>query len=146
MPQSSLLRGKIEANKGDEREVKSPNTHRRTGFTLLEVMIALAMLAIALVTAFQSQSQSVSMAAESRFETTAPLLAQSKMAEIEAMKMTEVVASEGNFGDTFPDYTWRIEVNDTEFEALKKIEAQVTSHALKSHNTYRLVLYRFVVE
>ena len=116
------------------------------GFTLLEVMIALAMLAIALVTAFQSQSQSISMASESRFATTAPLLAQGKMAEIEAVKLSEVTASEGDFGDAFPDYKWRIEVSDTEFEALKKIEVQVASTALKSRNTYRLVLYRFVVE
>ena len=119
---------------------------RHSGFTLLEVMIAMAMLAIVLVTAFQSQSQSISMASESRFETTAPLLAQSKMAEIEAMKMSDVNAGEGDFGEKFPDYAWRVEVSDTEFEALKKIEVQVTSSALKSRNTYRLVLYRFVVE
>ena len=119
---------------------------RHSGFTLLEVMIAMAMLAIVLVTAFQSQSQSISMASESRFETTAPLLAQSKMAEIEAMKMSDVNAGEGDFGEKFPDYAWRVEVNDTEFKALKKIEVQVTSSALKSRNSYRLVLYRFVVE
>ncbi|MCX5851767.1 MAG: type II secretion system minor pseudopilin GspI [Deltaproteobacteria bacterium] len=127
-----------------------PGSHvqnsRAPGFTLLEVMIAMAMLAITLVTAFQSQSQSISMASESRFETTAPLLAQSKMAEIEAMKMSDVNAGEGDFGEKFPDYTWRVEVNDTEFEALKKIEVKVTSSALKSRNAYRLVLYRFVME
>ena len=119
---------------------------RHSGFTLLEVMIAMAMLAIVLVTAFQSQSQSISMASESRFETTAPLLAQSKMAEIETMKMSDVNAGEGDFGEKFPNYAWRVEVSDTEFEALKKIEVQVTSSALKSRNSYRLVLYRFVVE
>ena len=50
----------------------------------MEVMLAMAILAIALVSVFQSQSQSISMAADSRFLTTAALLAQSKMAEVEA--------------------------------------------------------------
>ncbi len=41
------------------------------GFTLLEVMIAMAILAISLVAVYQSQSQSLSMASDSRFLTTA---------------------------------------------------------------------------
>ena len=116
----------------------------RSGFTLLEVMIAMAMLAIALVAAFQLQSQSVSMASEARFDTTAPFLAQGKMAEIEALKMNDITAGEGDFGDAFPGYTWRVELTDTEFEFLKKIEVQVATSAMKSRNTYKLVLYRFV--
>ena len=42
----------------------------RQGFTLLEVMIAMAILAIVLVTVFHSQSQSIAMANESRAMTT----------------------------------------------------------------------------
>ena len=53
------------------------DAHRRGGFTLLEVMIAMAILAITLVAVYQSQSQSISMAGNSRFLTTASLLAQS---------------------------------------------------------------------
>ena len=41
------------------------------GFTLMEVMIAMAILAITLVTVYQSQSQSISMASNARFLTTA---------------------------------------------------------------------------
>ena len=50
------------------------------GFTLLEVMVAISILAIALVAVFGSQSQSLSLANEAKFNTTAPFLAQSKMA------------------------------------------------------------------
>ena len=57
---------------------------KKAGFTLLEVMVAMSILAMALVAVFHMQSQSISMAGESRFLTTASLLAQSKMAEIEA--------------------------------------------------------------
>jgi general secretion pathway protein I len=49
------------------------------GFTLLEVMVAIALIAIALTAVLGSQSQSVSLAGEARFNTTATLLAQSKI-------------------------------------------------------------------
>jgi len=50
----------------------------------MEIMVAMAILAIALVSIFQLQSQSISMATDSRFMTTAALLAQSKMADVES--------------------------------------------------------------
>ncbi len=113
------------------------------GFTLMEVMIAMAILAIALVTIFQSQSQSISMTGNSRFLTTASLLAQGKMAEIEMMNMGNVKTDSGDFGDGFPDYTWRVEVKDTEFEMVKKIELTVVNNRLALNNKYLLELYRF---
>ena len=115
------------------------------GFTLLEVMIAMAILAITLVVVFQSQSQSISMAGRARFETTASLLAQSKMAEIEAADPENVVSDSGDFGDDFPDYSWRVDVTETEIELLKKIEVQVVNERMTSNNSYRLALYRFVI-
>ena len=60
-------------------------SRENSGFTLLEVMIAMAIIAIALVAVFGSQSQSLSLANEAKFSTTAALLAQSKMAEIETL-------------------------------------------------------------
>ena len=70
---------------------------RNHGFTLLEVMIAMAILAIALVAVYQSQSQSISMAGDSRFLTTASLLAQARMAEIDAADPREVGFGERRF-------------------------------------------------
>ena len=111
------------------------------GFTLLEVMIAMAILAIALAAVFSSQSQSISMTADSRFATTAALLAQSKMVEYEAGTLREAVSASGEFGSDFPDYAWRVEVKDTNRDLLKKIEVTVTNRRLASNNTYRLTLY-----
>ena len=114
------------------------------GFTLLEVMIAMAILAISLVAAFQSQSQSVSMAGRTRFLTTASLLAQGKMAELEATDSKEIGSSSGSFSDDFPDYFWRVELTDTAFRYLKKIDVIVTNNKLTANNAYQLELYRFV--
>jgi general secretion pathway protein I len=121
-----------------------PNTKDQNirGFTLLEVMIAMAILAITLVVVFQSQSQSISMAGRARFETTASLLAQSKMAEIEATDPENVVSDSGDFDDEFPDYSWRVDVTETEIEVLKKIEVKVVNEIMTSNNSFRLVLFR----
>jgi general secretion pathway protein I len=116
------------------------------GFTLLEVMIAMAILAIALVAIYQSQSQSISMAGDSRFLTTASLLAQGRMAEIDAADPREVVSGRGDFGEAFPDYTWQVDVGDVEeINLLKRIALTVTNSRMTTRNTYRLVLYRVVL-
>lgn len=116
--------------------------HSAKGFTLMEVMIAMAILAIALVTIFQSQSQSISMTGHSRFLTTASLLAQARMAEIEVLDMRDVRTDSGDFGDGFPDYAWRVEVRGTDFAIVKKIELTVTNKRLTLNNQYLLELYR----
>jgi general secretion pathway protein I len=120
------------------------------GFTLLEVMIALSVISIALMALLGSQSQGLSLASESRFNTTASLLAQGKMADIEAVGDQRDLASDsGNFGDEFPDYAWEVSVNDVSFEGagkisdrLKRIDLEVFSIS-ETRYRYRLRLYRF---
>jgi general secretion pathway protein I len=86
------------------------------GFTLLEVMIAISLLAISLTTLFGSQSQSVSLGSITKFNTQAPLLAQLKLTEFS--RTPESPASDsGDFGDEFPGYKWKIETEDANLEA-----------------------------
>ena len=116
------------------------------GFTLLEVMIAVAILAITLVTVYQSQSQSISMVSSSRFLTTVSFLAQARMAQIDAADPREVVSAKGNFGEEFSDYVWQVEVGDVkEMPLLKRIALTVTNNRMTTYNTYRLVLYKVVL-
>jgi len=128
----------IEGRKGLKVKANSSS-----GFTLLEVMIAMAILAIALVAVFQSQSQSISMAGQARFATTASLLAQSKMAEVEMMKPADINADSGEFGNDFHDYSWKVDVTETQVENVKKIEVTVINKRMTTNNSYRLVLYRY---
>jgi general secretion pathway protein I len=83
-----------------------------SGFTLLEVMMAIALMAIALTAVFGSQSQSLLVAGDAKFNTTAPFLAQSKMAEIEAEGGEDLTSGSGDFGEDFPGYLWELEVAD----------------------------------
>ena len=114
----------------------------KTGFTLLEVMIAMAILAIALVAVFQLQSQSISMSSESRFMTTASLLAQSKMADIEAGASLVNLSQKGDFTPDHPEYGWTIQVTDTQIARLKRIEVNVFHQALIRGGAYQLVFYK----
>jgi general secretion pathway protein I len=119
------------------------------GFTLLEVMVAMAIIAIALTAVLGSQSQSVSLASEAKFNTTAPLLAQSKIAEIEVAEQDDLAGGSGDFGEDFPGYTWELSVEDIVFEEpenvsdlLKRIDLKV-SWGEEELYQYRLRLYRF---
>jgi len=124
--------------------------HFQCGFTLLEVMIAIAIIAIALVAVFGSQSQSLSLANEAKFNTTAALLAQSKMAEIETLDPKDLVSGSGDFGEGFPDYHWEVAVSDIAFagaeEVLDHLKQIDLSLSYGEHGQYQYVLrlYRFV--
>jgi general secretion pathway protein I len=80
-------------------------------FTLLEVLVAMVILAVTLTTLFKSQSQSLSMAAEAKFNTSASLLAGLKIAELES-GYVDLVDAEGEFGQEFPGYAWKVEVHE----------------------------------
>ena len=116
--------------------------NKANGFTLMEVMIAMAVLAIALVAVFQLQSQSISMSTDSRFMTTAALLAQSKMVEVEAGSTLTNHKEDGDFGPDYPQYTWYLEVGDTQLSQFKKIEVTVINKVFIKGGTYKLVLYK----
>jgi len=112
------------------------------GFTLLEVMIAMSILAVGLVAVFQMQSQSVSLASESRFRTTAAFLAQSKMAEIETASRLENRAQSGDFAPDYPEYGWQLSVMDTQMAGLKRIEVGVFNKLYPGAGSYQLIFYR----
>ena len=116
----------------------------RQGFTLLEVMIAMAILAIVLVTVFHSQSQSIAMANESRAMTTLALLAQSRMAEVEGQQNLSTGQTNGKFGDDFPNYTWTASITQPQGLGsgfLRKIEVTVV-HDYYLKRPYKVILYR----
>lgn len=91
---------------------------QKSGFTLLEVLIAIAIIAIALTSLFSSQSSSLSLAIEAKFNTTASLLSREIIAGYES-GIQPVTDDEGNFGDDYPGYSWKTEVEEASFEQLE---------------------------
>jgi general secretion pathway protein I len=99
------------------------------GFTLLEVMIAVSIVAIVLLAVYRVHSQTLLMNHAASFYTIAPLLAQEKLAELEMKPPEELADESGDFGDEYPGYAWEViistvesEVLDTEAENLKRID------------------------
>jgi len=120
------------------------------GFTLLEVMVALGIMAIVLVSVYRLQSQTLAMSMESRFHTQAVLLARSALARLEHSKEREMISGEGDFGREYPGYRWKITVTDAPSEVLgrelsadmKRIDVEVTLN--NGEYSYGFRTYRFI--
>jgi general secretion pathway protein I len=119
------------------------------GFTLLEVIVAMAIMATVLVSVYRLYSQSLSMTMVSRFYIQAPQLAQQKLAELETASFKNTVQDSGDFGENFPGYTWQVAVEGIDSEMLgevsqdlKRIDLTVAYH--QNEFTYQVRTYRFV--
>ncbi|PIE60510.1 MAG: hypothetical protein CSA31_01670 [Desulfobulbus propionicus] len=86
------------------------------GFTLLEVLIAVAVLSLATVTLLGAQSQSIPILSEARFLTTASMLAQEKLSELEFIPFSEIDNDSGDFGEDFASFTWAVTVSPLDEE------------------------------
>lgn len=121
---------------------------RSKGFTLLEVMISVSIIAIALVVLFGSQSRSLTIATEAQFNILAPTLAAMKLAELESGTLP-MENDDGDFGEEFPGYTWTVEAEDALFNRpeglvdlarpLRKIDLVVSWS--ESNYSYQLIYY-----
>jgi general secretion pathway protein I len=154
--QSPDSRGKGSGTKGqrpvtsDQRPATSyqpPVT--RDGFTLLEVMVAMAIMAIVLVSVYRMQSQTLAMNTATRFYTLAPMLAQSKLAQLETGASEIIAGDSGDFGDKFPGYSWNVSTEEVTIAALgevandfKRIDLSVSFNGneyVYNVRTYRLM-------
>jgi hypothetical protein len=94
-------------------------------------------------------SQTLLMNLSTRFYTTAPLLAQRQLTEIELDTSSDVTDGAGDFGDEYIGYQWKISVNDAEAtepntaaEDLKRIDITVSFN--RDELVYQLRTYRYI--
>jgi prepilin-type N-terminal cleavage/methylation domain-containing protein len=123
----------------------------KQGFTFIEVLMAISILAILLVGIHKLQSQMVSMSQTTQFSTLAPLLAQSQMAEMERRHFKDIQKDSGDFGSAYPGYAWSLSMETLESEILKKLahpmnKIEVSVSFNKGERTYRLRTYHVVPE
>ena len=120
---------------------------RLAGFTLLEIMASVSIIAIVFISVFKMHTQTVSMSGRVRFNAIAPLLAQGKLADYELTSKEDLSDDSGDFGEKHPGYRWRISISDVESdmledtaEDLKRIDVFV-SYA--QEDSFQLRTYRF---
>ena len=128
----------------------SPRNDRTRGFTLMEVLVALAVLAIALTSIYKMQGRTIMMSSKARFLTIAPLLARSKLAEIESSEFKDISNDSGVFGEAYPDYTWTLSVEALPTELitddhyhLVRINVQISQG---DEENFQLHTYRFFTD
>jgi type II secretion system protein I len=108
-----------------KKETVFLHRHDTCGFTLLEVMVTVAILAIALVAILKANFQSLEALAESREATTATLLAANKLEEVEAVGVDRWTEFQGDFGEEHTDLSWRVESDQTTVPGLVRVVVTV---------------------
>ncbi|MGD9972323.1 MAG: prepilin-type N-terminal cleavage/methylation domain-containing protein [Desulfatirhabdiaceae bacterium] len=98
-------------------------SERHAGFTLLEILIALSVLAIALTAIWKLHAQTLSMHETIRFHTLAPFLAQQKLAELEMQPELNQISHQGDFGPDYPAYLWKLTVDPVQSGEWKKLNS-----------------------
>ena len=96
------------------------------GFTLLEVMVALSIIALTLVTYVHSQNTSMAYLNESTNVTVATLLAQRRMIVLEGSNITGSLEREGLFEDTqYEHFRWKERVVSTPLPKILEAHVEV---------------------
>ena len=99
---------------------------RDHGFTLLEIIICLGLIALVLVAVFHLQAQNLDLQSEAQFMTTATCLLQERLSQIQASEKIDEGKNSGDFGKDYPDYTYTQEVSEVpDTETLYKVRVDV---------------------
>jgi general secretion pathway protein I len=114
---------------------------KKAGFTLLEVMIALAILAIVAVTFVQTQGSNLRLVDESRQISLATLLAREKMADLESIGFPELGRTSGAGGEGFTPFRWETNISSTDLPILRKAVVRVLWTEGARERTMELTAY-----
>ncbi|MBN2033370.1 MAG: type II secretion system protein [Deltaproteobacteria bacterium] len=96
------------------------------GFTLLEIVISLGLIAVALLVVFHLQAQNLDLQSEAQFMTIAKGLIQERMSLITSREKISEGTSTGEMGEDFPDFTYQEEISEvSELENLYKVRVGI---------------------
>ncbi len=98
----------------------------KNGFTLLEIMVALAVISISLVVLLGLRNRDLVLAATARDMTQATLLARQKITEIQLIGFPDLGEKKGDFGEEAPNFRWRQEVVQTPFDSVRELLLEVS--------------------
>lgn len=99
---------------------------RNEGFTLLEIVIALGLIAVALLAVFHLQAQNLDLQSEAQFMTLARCLVQDRISQILCRESLAEGTDTGDMGEDFPDFTYQEEISEVpDVENLYKVKVGI---------------------
>ncbi len=112
------------------------------GFTLVEVLAALMLIAIVLPAVMKGAAMATSIASSARRRNEAAGLAEEKLAEIIATDQWQTSSLSGDFGSDWPGYRWQATVQswpeDTSGAGLQQVDLRVSWMARNKQDSLTL--------
>ncbi len=122
-----------------------PRADRTAGFTLLEVLVAVAVLGLALVSLLGLHVRNIDLIARDQRVTEATLLARGLMAEVDAGPFPELGITDGDFEldypDRYPEVRWEREVLTTPVPDVREVRVRVFRGEVESGDDVTLTYY-----
>lgn len=98
--------------------MENQSKNSRSGFTLLEVLIAVVILGSSLAVLLSSVNRNLILASDSKNLSIARMLAQNRMSEIELEGYPEITEEDGEF-EEYPGFKWYLSVTPLEISTLE---------------------------
>lgn len=118
--------------------------NHHSAFTLIEIMVAIVILAIALTGLTQGLTMALSSSKESELQTTAALFAAGQIELLRAQTDWTDDTDEGDCGAELPLYRWRQTVSPTDIEGLHEVDV-VVENARTGASIYELKTMLFQI-
>jgi len=127
---------------------------KNKGFTLLEIMISVSIIALIFTSLFRMQSGTIGLAKAGKFNSIAPALARQLLVRME-QDLANWSESEGDFGENFPGIKWSCQISDALFDDIdfiseenykrfKKIDIEIKMPS--SQRSYTVTTWRFLID
>ena len=99
---------------------------KSSGFTLIEVMVAMAIAALGLAAVIASVSQMVDAGSAMRLKTYASWIAQNKIVELRLTNVTpDVSETSGEIDYADREWSWRATISETGVDKLYRVDVRV---------------------
>jgi general secretion pathway protein I len=120
-------------------------TDRQAGFTLLEVLVAVAVLGLALVSLLGLHVRNIDLIARDERVTAATMLARTLMTEVETGPFPDLAVTAGDFEldypGRYPELRWEREVTTTPVPYVREVRVRVFRGEEESGDDVSLYYY-----